>query len=124
MVARRALEWVGSSLDDLRRFPAEVRRVFGQAIDDAEHGGEHPNAKALKGFGGRSVLEVVENFDGDSSRAVYTVRFSGVVYACMPSRRSRNEASPPRNMNLMSSKPALNELRIIVRIMQRKPPNG
>lgn len=37
-------------------------------------------AKALKGFGGRSVLEIVEDFDGSTYRAVYTVRFAGVIY--------------------------------------------
>jgi len=78
---RKALEWIGSSLEDLRGLPVDVRRVFGQALDDAEKGGEHPAAKALKGFGGgRSVLEVVDDYDGDTYRAVYTVRFAGVVY--------------------------------------------
>lgn len=50
------------------------------AFNDAQNGDEHPRAKALKGFGGRSVLEVVDDEDGDTYRAVYTVRFSGVVY--------------------------------------------
>jgi len=34
----------------------------------------------LKGFGGAGVLEVVENLDGDTYRAVYTVKFAGIVY--------------------------------------------
>ena len=37
-------------------------------------------AKPLKGFGGAGVLEVVDDHDGDTYRAVYTVRFAGVVY--------------------------------------------
>lgn len=80
MIVPKPVEWISSSRDDLRAFPQEVRRVMGQAIDDAQHGGEHPDAKALKGFGGRGVLEVVDDFDGDTYRAVYTVRFAGVVY--------------------------------------------
>lgn len=36
--------------------------------------------KALKGFGGRGVLEVVEDFEGNTYRAVYTVRFAEAVY--------------------------------------------
>src|SRR3954467_7822056 len=68
--------WIGSSRDDLRAFPDEVRRVMGVAINDAQNGDEHPRAKALKGFGGRSVLEVVDDEDGDTYRAVYTVRFA------------------------------------------------
>jgi phage-related protein len=53
---------------------------MGFAINDAQNGEEHPRAKALKGFGGRSVLEVVDDEDGDTYRAVYTVRFAGVIY--------------------------------------------
>jgi phage-related protein len=53
---------------------------MGFAINDAQNGGEHPRAKALRGFGGRSVLEVVDDEDGDTYRAVYTVRFAGVIY--------------------------------------------
>src|ERR1700676_1090242 len=76
----KPVEWVASSRDDLREFPKDVRRVMGQAIDDAQHGGEHPSAKGLKGFGGRAVLEVVDDFDGDTYRAVYTVKFAGLIY--------------------------------------------
>jgi hypothetical protein len=54
---------IGSSRDDLRAFPDEVRRVMGVAINDAQNGEEHPRAKALRGFGGRSVLEVVDDED-------------------------------------------------------------
>jgi len=34
----------------------------------------------LKGFGGASVLEIVEDHDGNTYRAVYTVRFAEAVY--------------------------------------------
>jgi len=57
-----------------------VTYVFAYAILLAELGGKHPDAKPLKGFGGAGVLEVVENYDGDAYRAVYTVKFEGVVY--------------------------------------------
>ena len=80
METRKPVEWIGSSLDDLRGFPPEVRSAVGQALDDAQLGGERHYVKALKGFGGRGVLEVVEDFDGDTYRAVYTVKFAGVIY--------------------------------------------
>lgn len=43
-------------------------------------GRKAPYAKPLKGFGGAGVLEVVDDYDGDPYRAIYTIRFSGVVY--------------------------------------------
>jgi phage-related protein len=78
--ASKPLFWVGSSRKDIRAFPLEVRRVFGFALWQAQLGGRHLDSKVLKGFGGAGVLEMVEDYSGDTYRAVYTVRFSGVVY--------------------------------------------
>src|SRR5215470_6936315 len=80
MSALRPLEWVGRSHEDLRTFPAEARREIGYALYFAQAGDKHPSAKVLKGFGGAGVLEVVEDHDGNTYRAVYTVKFAGAVY--------------------------------------------
>jgi phage-related protein len=72
--------WIASSRRDIQRFPKPVRRVFGQALYDAQTGGKHPDAKPLKGFGGAGVLEVIEDDDGNTFRVVYTVKFAGAVY--------------------------------------------
>jgi phage-related protein len=87
----------------LRAFPDEVRRVMGVAINDAQNGEEHPSAKALKGFGGRSVLEVIDDFDGDTYRGVYTVRFAGVVYVlhCFQKKSKKGRVTPKHDVNVM-----------------------
>jgi phage-related protein len=72
--------WIASSRKDLKKFPKGVRQTFGQALFDAQTGGKHPDAKPLKGFHGAGVLEVVEDDDGNTYRAVYTVKLAGVVY--------------------------------------------
>lgn len=79
--AEKPLKWIGSCLKDLRAFPDDVIDVMGYALDLAQFGGKHPDAKPLKGHKGAGVLEVVEDYDGDTYRAVYTVRFAGVIYA-------------------------------------------
>ena len=61
MKSQKPAYFMGSSRDDIREFPEEVRRVMGVAINDAQNGEEHPNAKALRGFGGRGVLEIVDD---------------------------------------------------------------
>jgi phage-related protein len=78
--ANKPVVFIASARDDLRRLPKPVSYVFAYAILLAELGDKHPDAKPLKGFGGAGVLEVVENYDGDTYRAVYTVKFEGVVY--------------------------------------------
>jgi phage-related protein len=78
---------------------------MGQAIDDAEHGAEHPSAKALKGFGGRGVLEIVDDFDGDTYRAVYTVKFAGVIYVLHAFKKSKKGiATPQREIDLIKAR--------------------
>ncbi|MEA2109640.1 MAG: type II toxin-antitoxin system RelE/ParE family toxin [Pseudomonadota bacterium] len=76
----KELIWIGDSRDNLRRFPEEVKDVMGFALRQAQQGGKHPCAKPLKGFKGAGVLEVVENYDGDTYRAIYSVRIKDKVY--------------------------------------------
>jgi phage-related protein len=74
------LAWLGSSKKDLMALPLEVRKFFGHALDFAQRGDRHDAAKVLKGFGGAGVLEVVEDDQGGTYRAVYTVKFKAAVF--------------------------------------------
>ena len=56
----------------------------------------HRNAKPLKGFGS-GVLEVVARHDGDTFRAVYTVRFETAVYVLHAFQKKAGRVSPRRS---------------------------
>jgi phage-related protein len=75
----KPLFWVSSSKRDLLAMPEPVVRELGTALSVAQYGDKHPAAKAWKGEG-PGVFEVVSNFDGDTFRAVYTVRLPKAVY--------------------------------------------
>lgn len=77
---RKPVRFVGGSQSDLQRFPKKVKLLVGTALTAAQLGGKHKDAKPMKGFAGASVVEIVDDFDGDTFRAVYTVRFADVVY--------------------------------------------
>ncbi len=80
----------------MKKLPKGVRQTFGQALFDAQTGGKHPDAKPLKGFHGAGVLEVVENADDNTYRAVYTVKFAGVVYVLHAfQKKSKRGAKTP-----------------------------
>jgi phage-related protein len=110
-MAQKPALWIGSSKDDLRAFPDEVRRVMGFAINDAQNGDEHPRAKALRGFGGRSVLEVVDDEDGNTYRAVYTVRFAGVIYVlhAFQKKSKKGIETPKRDIEIIRARLKLAE---------------
>jgi phage-related protein len=75
----KPLHWVGSAKRDFLAFPTPVQSDMGYALGLAQLGGKHPHAKPWKGEG-PGVFEIVENHDGDTYRALYTVRFEGAVY--------------------------------------------
>ncbi len=70
---------------------------MGFALYQAQLGTKHRKAKPLRGFGGASVLEVVENHDSSTYRAVYTVRFKDAVCVLHAfQKKSRKGISTPR----------------------------
>jgi len=89
--------FVGPSRRELKAFPEQVRGSIGHALHEAQCGDEPASAKALKGFGGRGVLEIVGDFDGNTYRAVYTVRFAGAIYVLHAfQKKSKKGVSTPR----------------------------
>lgn len=67
------------ALRQIAKFPSDVQRGIGFALSAAQFGGKHLDAKPWKGEGS-GVLEIVEDYDGDTYRAIYTVRFVRAVY--------------------------------------------
>ena len=98
----RPVEWVSSSKDDLRQFPADVQDHVGYALYQAQVGLKHRDSKPLRGLGA-SVLEVVSRYDGDTYRAVYTVRFKAAVYVlhAFQKKAKRGIATPKREIDLI-----------------------
>jgi phage-related protein len=97
MLSIKPLFFVGSSREDLKGFPEDVQDATGYALYIAQTGGKHPHAKALRGFGGAGVLEVMENHAGDTYRTVYTVRLQHAVYVLHAfQKKSRRGIETPR----------------------------
>jgi phage-related protein len=75
----KPLFWIGSAKSDLLEFPEAVKDEIGVALSVAQFGGKHPGAKPWKGEGA-GVLEIVQDYRGDTYRAVYTVKFENAAY--------------------------------------------
>jgi phage-related protein len=107
----KPVRWVGSSRRDLKGFPTLVRRHIGQALYAAQRGEEYPSVKALKGFGGRSVLEIVAPHEGDTYRTVYTVRFHDALYVlhAFQKKSKKGIATPSRESDVIEQRLAAAE---------------
>ena len=100
----KTLIWVGSSRRDLKAFPGEVKDGMGYALYQAQMGQKAQTAKPLRGFGGAGVLEVVEDHQGDTYRAVYTVNFSNLVYVlhAFQKKSKKGIATPKSDLDLIN----------------------
>ena len=105
MSREKPLHWVASAKKDYLSFPAEVQDEMGYALGLAQLGAKHPNAKPWKGEG-PGVLEIVEDRRGDTYRAVYTVRFTEVVYVlhAFQKKSKRGSKTPQTDVKLITER--------------------
>lgn len=63
-------------------------------------------AKPLQGFGGAGVLEIIERHDGDTYRAVYTVKFRSVLYVlhCFQKKARHGIKTPQQDIELIKQR--------------------
>ena len=98
----RPLLWIASSKRDYDGFPARVQESMGFELFLAQTGQHPPSAKLLRGLGSGTV-ELVEDFAGDTYRAVYTVRFSAAVYVlhAFKKKSKRGRKTPQSDVDLI-----------------------
>jgi Phage-related protein len=102
----KPLFWIGSSRNDLKDYPDEVQDFIGYSLHWAQIGDKSPAAKPLQGFGNAGVLEIVDDFDGNTYRAVYTVRFAQAVYALHVFQKKSHKgiATPKQDIELVKAR--------------------
>ena len=104
--AKKPCEWIGSAKEDLKAMPDDVQDTFGHAIYLAQIGMRFEATKIMQGFGGAGVLEVVEDFENSTYRAVYTVKFAGVIYVLhvFQKKSKRGRATPKHDVELIKTR--------------------
>jgi phage-related protein len=103
---RKPLYWIASSRKDLKAMPERVRKNVGTALLDVQHGEKPADARPLRGFGGAGVLEIVDDYQTDTYRAVYTVDFPGAVYVlhAFQKKAKHGIVTPRREVDLIRSR--------------------
>lgn len=94
----KPLYWIMSAKKDLLAFPGEVLDTIGYHLFVVQIGGTPNNSKPLKAFKGAAVWELIENYDTDTYRVVYTVRFRCAVYVLHSfKKKSKQGIKTPSN---------------------------
>ncbi len=101
---QRKCEWVGSSLEDLHEFPQEVKTDVGHALREVQDGGKPASAKPLGGYKGAGVLEIIDRFDRNTYRTVYTIKFKKAVYVlhCFQKKSKKGIKTPKKDIELVN----------------------
>ena len=99
----KPVRWVGSSRRDVQAFPDAVQDHLGYALYVAQRGGKHRDTKTLTGFGGGGVVEIITDYRGDTFRAVYTLKFEGVIYVlhAFQKKSKSGRATPKHDIDLI-----------------------
>lgn len=94
----REIDWRGSSYKDLCNMPEDVRRTFGYALGLAQNGLPYEDAKTLTGFK-PALVEILEDDDGDTYRAIYTAHYEDVIYVlhCFKKKSTSGRNLPKRD---------------------------
>ena len=102
----KPLLWIGSSRKDFRDFPDEVKSEMGYGLFLAQNGGRHRKAKTFKGAGDAGIVEVIDDFRGDTFRTVYTVRFASAVYVlhAFQKKSKKGIATPVFDLQLIEQR--------------------
>lgn len=99
----KQLLWVGSSEKDLHKFPDEVIDTMIHGLRVAQAGGKAADAKVLKGFGGASVIELIDDDPSGTYRAVYTIKMAKAVFVLHAFQKKSKQGikTPQRDMDLI-----------------------
>jgi len=98
----RIVRWVEDSRERLQVFPAQVRKDIGHALYLVQTGQTPPSAKPMRGIES-GVFEIVDDYDTDTYRAVYTVKVGRSLYIlhAFMKKSTRGIRTPKREIDLI-----------------------
>lgn len=99
------LEWVGSSKRDLLAMPKPLHRVFGHALNEVQEGRTPDSAKSFTQAGG-GVMEIVEDHNRSTYRAMYTAKLPNAVYVlhCFQKKAKSGKATPKPDIEMIEQR--------------------
>ena len=96
----RKVRWVGDSREQLQKFPSQVRKDIGHALYLVQTGQTPPSSKPMRGLES-GVFEIVDDYDTNAYRAVYTVKIGRSLYVlhAFQKKSKRGIATPKKEID-------------------------
>jgi phage-related protein len=121
MPTLKPIIWMGSTRRDLTAMPVAVKKDFGGALHGVQDGRMPEGAKTLKGRA-QGAVQLSEDHDGETYRAVFTVELEDAVYVlhCFQKKSKRGVATPKADIELIERR--LKDARTLHARRHRKTP--
>lgn len=87
------LDWRGTSLDDIKKFPTEVKKDVGFELHKIQNGHNPTHFKAVNRWGA-GVIEIKIKDDDGEYRVVYVAKFAEAVYVLHAFQKKTQQTSP------------------------------
>ena len=102
IITPRNVRWIGDSRERLRNFPEPVQKDIGHALYRVQIGNTPLSAKPMRGIES-GVFELVDDFDTNTYRVVYTVNIGPSIYIlhCFQKKSKRGVSTPKKEIDLI-----------------------
>lgn len=99
---RKPIHWVGSTLDDVREFPDNIKRELGFDLDLVQQGLLPRDFKAMQNLGS-GVMEIRVRDVSGAFRLVYVAKFANAIY-CLHSFQKKTQKTAPKDLEIIKAR--------------------
>lgn len=99
---RKPIHWVGSTLDDVREFPDNIKRELGFDLDRVQQGLLPRDFKAMQNLGS-GVMEIRVRDVSGAFRLVYVAKFANAIY-CLHSFQKKTQKTSPKDLEIIKAR--------------------
>lgn len=97
MMDEKALNWRGTSLNDVKAFPLDAKKQAGFELNKVQYGQSPTNFKSVNRWGAGVIEIKIKGEDGEY-RVIYVAKFAEAVYVLHAFNKKTQQTSP-RDVN-------------------------
>lgn len=100
--SRKPIHWVGSTLEDIKQFPDNIKRELGFDLDLVQQGLLPRDYKAMQNLGS-GVMEIRVRDISGAFRLVYIAKFADAVY-CLHGFQKKTQKTSPKDIAIIKAR--------------------
>ncbi|WP_343551062.1 type II toxin-antitoxin system RelE/ParE family toxin [Pantoea sp.] len=89
----KIIDWRGTSLEDVKVFPQDVKKEVGFELNKVQHGHSPTNFKPVNRWGAGVIEIKIKGEDGEY-RVVYVAKFAEAIYVLHAFNKKTQQTSP------------------------------